>query len=90
MIAAALRRRLRFVCTPKHGSWLNMAELAISVLSRAVLKHQRLPTQAELEDRLATWIAAHNATPTPITWTFDVATARTTMPRVYPIPYHDT
>jgi hypothetical protein len=86
--AAALRRRVEFVHTPKHGSWLNMAELAISVLSRAVLKEQRFPTQADLELAVTRWVAAHNADPHPIDWTFDVDAARIKMPRVYPITPH--
>jgi hypothetical protein len=88
--AAALRRRLVFVHTPKHGSWLNMAELAISVLSRAVLKQRRFPTQAELEQAVARWVAAHNTDPHPINWSFAVDTARAKMPRVYPIIPQDT
>jgi hypothetical protein len=84
--AARLRRRVQLVKTPKHGSWLNIAELGISVLSRGVLKHQRFATPAELRIQLAAWITAHNADPHPINWSFDVDTARVRMPRVYPIP----
>jgi hypothetical protein len=84
--AARLRRRVHLVKTPKHGSWLNIAELAISVLSRSVLKHQRFASHAVLEAQLAAWITAHNADPHPINWTFAVDTARARMPRVYPVP----
>jgi hypothetical protein len=83
--AAALRRRLKFVYTPKHGSWLNMAEIAISVLSRAVLKDQRFPTQAMVAEHVTAWVNAHNRAPRPYTWTFDVDKARAKMPRVYPL-----
>lgn len=84
--AARLRRRVQLVKTPKHGSWLNMAELAISVLSRGVLKQQRFANHAALATQITDWITAHNADPHPINWTFDVDIARARMPRVYPIP----
>lgn len=86
--AARLRRRVQLVKTPKHGAWLNMAEVAISVLSRGVLKAQRFASQAELAEQVEVWVAAHNANPHPITWSFDVDTARARLPRVYPIPKH--
>lgn len=86
--AARLRRRVQLVKTPKHGSWLNIAELGISVLSRAVLKHQRFTSHATLAAQIAAWITDHHADPHPITWSFDVDTARARMPRVYPIPKH--
>lgn len=87
--AAALRRRLALVSTPKHASWLNMAELAISVLSRAVLKDQCFATQAALEEAVTAWVAARNTTPHPIAWTFNVDRARAKMPRVYPLAAPD-
>jgi hypothetical protein len=83
--AARLRRRVRLVHTPIHASWLNMAEIAISVLSRAVMKDQRFATRAALEAAVTTWVAAHNTDPQPITWRFDVDRARAIMPRVYPV-----
>lgn len=84
--AAAIRRIVRLVYTPIHGSWVNMAELGISVLSKAVLAKQRFASRDDLADTLATWIADHNANPHPINWRFDVDRARARMPRVYPIP----
>jgi hypothetical protein len=83
--ARHLARRIRFVHTPRHGSWLNMAELAISVLSRAVLHQQRLPNRAVLEATVTAWITRHNRHPHPFTWQWDVDRARARMPRVYPI-----
>ena len=87
--AARLRRRLTFVHTPKHASWLNMAELAISVLSRAVLKDQCFATRTELETAVTDWVAARNTAPHPITWRFNVDRARAKMPRVYPVVQPD-
>lgn len=84
--ASAIRRTIRLVHTPVHGSWLNIAELGISVLSKAVLVKQRFANRDELEARLMAWITAHNANPHPVDWTFDVDAARARMPRVYPIP----
>lgn len=87
--ARALRQRVRFVHTPKHGSWLNCAEVAISVLSRAVLKGQRFPTRDDLVVAVRQWVERHNADPHPIDWTFTVDDARARMPRVYPIVPQD-
>jgi len=84
--AAAIRRRIQLVHIPVHASWLNIAEVASSVLSRAVLAGQRIATRAELEDRLVAWIAEHNTDPHPVDWTWDVDKARAQIPRVYPIP----
>jgi hypothetical protein len=87
--ARRLIKRIRFVHTPRHGSWLNMAEVAISVLSRAVLHKQRLPNRAELEAVVTAWVTRHNRTPHPFTWQWDIDRARARMPRVYPIIDHD-
>lgn len=83
--AARLRRRVRLVHTPVHASWLNMAEIAISVLSRAVLKARRVASRDELTEVVTRWVTAHNANPRPITWSFNVDQARAKMPRVYPV-----
>lgn len=70
--------------TPKHGSWLNMAELELSVLARQCLD-RRLPDVATLKAETAAWVAARNAVAAPIVWRFTVGDARQRLPRVYPI-----
>lgn len=69
--------------TPKHGSWLNMAEIELSVLARQCLD-QRIASEADLTRVTAAWVADRNAAATPIRWSFTVEDARATMPTVYP------
>lgn len=74
--------------TPKHGSWLNMAELEFSALARQCLT-RRIPTQGELERAVDAWVDRRNATASPITWQFTTADARTKLRRLYPTPEAD-
>ena len=55
--AGPLRRRLNLVFTPKNGSWLNMAEIELSVLSRQCLRTRRFGTAAALDDEVNAWVA---------------------------------
>jgi len=55
--------------TPKHGSWLNMAEIELSVLSRQCLD-RRIPDTENLTHEVAAWEQAHNADPRPVNWRF--------------------
>jgi hypothetical protein len=75
--------------TPKHGSWLNMAELELSVLARQCLD-RRLPTHAALAAAVAAWTDARNAAGAPLRWSFTIADARTRLPRLYPDSNLDT
>jgi transposase len=83
--AEALRiaRKLEFVYTPKHGSWLNMAELEFSVLSRQCLE-RRIPDMDTLRFECVAWEAARNAARATVTWRFTVEDARTKLERLYP------
>jgi hypothetical protein len=87
--AHRLARKLELRFTPKHGSWLNMAELELAVLSQQCLD-RRIPDQATLASEVAAWAAACNAIPTPAHWTFTVDEARTRLTHLYPIPVCDT
>lgn len=82
--AFRLWHRFEVHYTPKHGSWLNMAELELSVLARQCLD-RRLPDVATLEAETAAWVAARNAIAATIAWRFTVHDARQRLPRVYPI-----
>ena len=53
--AGDLRRRLKLVFTPKNGSWLNRAEMELSILSRECLGHRRFATTAALDAAVAAW-----------------------------------
>lgn len=81
--ARRILRKLEFHYTPKHGSWLNMAEIEISILSRQCLK-QRVGSLVQLADVSRTWTDARNAQQAKINWCFDVTQARTKLARLYP------
>ena len=78
-----LRRRLEFHFTPKHASWLNMAECELSVLSRQCLA-RRLASKERLSDEVASWVADRNRAKAKINWTFRVANARKKLSFLYP------
>ena len=81
--ARRILERLEFHYTPKHGSWLNMAELEFSVLSRQCLD-RRIPDQEVLRHEIATWEAGRNAARAMVQWRFTVSDARTKLHRLYP------
>jgi transposase len=81
--ARRLARKLEFHYTPKHASWLNMAEIEFSVLERQCLD-RRLATRAEVERETAAWTAARNQARATIHWHFTTAHARTRLHRLYP------
>lgn len=63
--------------TPKHGSWLNQAEIAISLFSRQCLGKRRIPSFVLLKHYAQDWNRRRNQKRTPINWQFDRKTART-------------
>lgn len=75
--------KLELHYTPKHGSWLNMAELELSVMARQCL-NQRIPDRDALASHLAAWVATRNTKGVTIRWTFRVDTARTRLCHLYP------
>jgi transposase len=83
--AEALRilRKLEFHFTPKHGSWLNMVEMELSILVRQCLG-QRLPDTIALRREVTAWQARRNAQKATIPWQFSVEKARTKLSRLYP------
>ena len=80
--AFRLCKRLEFHYTPKHGSWLNMAELEFSVLDRQCLD-RRLPDVDSLRCEIAAWEATRNQACVTAQWRFTVAKARTKLRRLY-------
>ena len=82
--AKRLADRLEIHYTPKHGSWLNMAEIELSILARQSL-NRRLDDRAMMERETAAWVAARNAAATPIDWQFTTADARIKLKRLYPV-----
>ena len=81
--ALALAARLEIHYTPKHGSWLNMAETELSVLSRQCLD-RRLDDRDLMAREIATWQADRNAAIARINWQFRTADARIKLKRLYP------
>ena len=85
--AKRLADRLEIHYTPKHGSWLNMAEIELSILARQCL-NRRLDDRARLEREVAAWATARNDAATTIDWQFTTADARIKLKRLYPV-IHD-
>jgi hypothetical protein len=81
--ARRILRKLEFHYTPKHGSWLNMAEIEISILSRQVLK-QRIGSVDQLTQVTQAWTQRRNTQQATINWQFDVTKARTKLAHLYP------
>lgn len=85
--AGCLRRRLRLVYTPKNGSWLNMAEMELSILSRQCLGQRRFGHAKELDAEVAAWVTRRNEGCYGTDWRFTTADARIKLKRLYPV--HD-
>jgi hypothetical protein len=81
--AKRILAKLEFRYTPKHGSWLNMAELEFAALQRQCLD-RRLASQADVIREAAAWEAERNARKATVTWRFTTADARTKLPKLYP------
>ena len=81
--ARALLDKLEFVYTPKHGSWLNLAECEFSVLSRQCLA-RRIADIDTLRDEVSAWTEQRNRTSKPVEWRFTTADARIKLRHLYP------
>ncbi len=81
--ARALCERVEFVRTPRHCSWLNMAEIELSVLSRQWLC-RRLGAADPLRAEVAAWTAARNAAAAKVRWQFAAKDASVKLHKVYP------
>lgn len=81
--ARRLARRFEMHYTPKHGSWLNIAEIELSALTTQCLA-RRIPNMKTLERELAAWEAPRNAAKTTINWRFTISDARRKMAKTYP------
>ena len=83
--ARRVLRRLEFHFTPKHASWLNMAEIEIGVL-RGQCLDRRIGERDRLEREIAAWEQARNAAGARVQWLFTTEKARAKMGRAYPVP----
>jgi hypothetical protein len=75
--------KLEIHYTPKHGSWLNMAEIELSILSRQCLD-RRIPDQDTLKKEVAAWQEKRNAIARPMEWRFTTEDARIKLKKLYP------
>jgi hypothetical protein len=80
--------RLEFHFTPKHGSWLNMAEIEFSVLSRQCLNGY-IPSMATLEHETWAWERERNTREATVEWRFTTADARIKLKKLYPIVHFE-
>ena len=81
--ARRLSKKIEFVYTPTHGSWLNMVEIELSVLVRRCLK-RRLPDMETLEREAGAWCEERNRLGTSVEWRFTTADARIKLRKLYP------
>jgi hypothetical protein len=81
--ARRIAERIEWHYTPKHGSWLDMAEIELSVLSRQCLD-RRIGTRKELEVAVAAWEEERNERGVEVRWRFITADARIKLHRLYP------
>jgi hypothetical protein len=82
--ARALVRRIEFCYTPKHGSWLNIAENELSSLTRQCVSDRRFPDVETLRDETDAWSKDVNATQRGVDWQMKIDEARTKLKSVYP------
>lgn len=83
--ARRLVEKLEFHYTPKHGSWLNMAEIELSILQRQCLA-RRIADEATLKQEVAAWETRRNQEQATIDWRFSITDARKKLRRLYPSP----
>ena len=81
--ARRLVERFEWHYTPKHGSWLNMAESELAVLARQCLD-RRIPDRTTLEREVAAWVKHRNTHNAKADWHFTTADARVKLKRLYP------
>ena len=81
--ARRIAERLEIHYTPKHGSWLNVAEIELSVLSRQCL-NRRIESIDELRKEVAAWEETRNEKQVEVQWRFTTADARVKLRRLYP------
>jgi hypothetical protein len=82
--ARRIAEKLEIHHTPKHGSWLNMAEIELSVLARQCLD-RRIDSIEKLRTEVAAWVDERNEEQVTINWQFTTADARIKLHRLYPV-----
>jgi hypothetical protein len=83
--AFRLAQRLEIHYTPKHGSWLDIAEIELSALAAQCLGSRRIPSIAALNKELSAWETRRNTDQKGVDWHFTTAHARSKLKRLYPV-----
>jgi len=83
--ARRLARRLEIHFTPKHGSWLNIAEIELSAMANQCLGKRRIEYIDTLNKELLAWHVDRNAAQIGVSWHFTTADARTKLKQLYPL-----
>ena len=83
-VARAYLKRIDFVFTPKHGSWLNVAECELSCMTSQCLTGRRIGELDELQVEIAAWSKQTNEKQRGVDWQFKIDDARTKLKRLYP------
>jgi len=80
-----LASRLEIHHTPKHGSWLNIAEIELSALGRQCLGSRRIESLEKLNSEMSAWYKDRNSEQKSVDWQFTTDEARTKLKRLYPV-----
>lgn len=83
-VARAYVKRIEFVNTPKHGSWLNVAECELSAMTRQCLSDRRIGDLDELNEEIGAWSDHTNGKQRGVVWHFQIDEARTKLAHLYP------
>lgn len=83
--ALSLAKRLEIHYTPKHGSWLDIAEIELSALGRQCLCKRRIGNIDDLNSELKAWYVDRNSKQNGVDWQFSTSDARIKLKRLYPI-----
>lgn len=81
--ARRIARRIEVHYTPKHGSWLNIAEIGINIMTRECL-NRRIPSIDALKEELKAWNDGYDADPSPVNWQFQTKDSRIKLKSLYP------
>lgn len=81
--ARRIARKLEVHYTPKHGSWLDIAEIGINIMTRECLD-RRIPDIETLRKELKEWNDAYNENPSPVNWQFQTSDSRIKLKKLYP------
>ena len=81
--ARRIAKKLEVHYTPKHGSWLDIAEIGINIMTRECL-NRRIPSINDLKEELRVWNDAYDIDPSPVNWQFQTEDSRIKLKRLYP------